>query len=173
MGLGEFAADGAGEGLADFGGGEALAKQVHEFGDGGFGGDVGAVDHSGVTKAVAGVVTAGMDASVDALGNVDYDDARFYGLADGVVKPLCCGAVAGSVGAQDDPFDAGGGELVAECGFGEAGEEVDKHHGGVHGGDGLEGAPAGRTPQGVGVIVYAEAYAAEFGVVVRFEGVEV
>ena len=55
---GEFAADGAAEVVGDFGGGEAEAEEIHELGDGGFGGDVVAGYGSGGNEGVAGGVAA-------------------------------------------------------------------------------------------------------------------
>lgn len=107
---------------------QALPKEVHQLGDGGLRGDVFSVDYSGIGEPVACIIATGMHASVDTLRDVDNHYALLDGGSDCVVKPLSRGCIAGAIGAEHYAFDARGGELVAQGGFGQTREEVDKHH---------------------------------------------
>ena len=97
--FGHFAADGLLHAGGDFAGGEALAEEVHELGDGGLGGEVVAGDDAGVLEAQARQVALLVHTAARALGDVDYHLATVGGLADGVDEPGVDGGVAGAVGA--------------------------------------------------------------------------
>lgn len=81
--FGHFAANGARELLLNVLGGEAGAgEEVGEFGEGGFGGEVQAEDDACAAEDGAGGVDGG-DEAVDALADVDDDDAALdAGLDD-------------------------------------------------------------------------------------------
>ena len=64
-------------------GAEAEAKEEHHFCHGGLEGDVVSGNYTGSTEQVAGLITVGVDASVDALGHVNDNNASLYGIAYG------------------------------------------------------------------------------------------
>ena len=167
-----FAAEVACHVFLDHAGGVAHAEKEHQLGDGCLAGHVVAADDASRRDGVAGLVERAVDAAVDALGDVDDDDAAVHRLAYALDEPGVAGAVAGAVGLEDDTLDAGGVEQVVERLLGHAGIEFEEHDVVVHVGAHLEGARRHRA-QGVGVVLDVEADLGELGIVEALEGVEV
>lgn len=129
---GDLAAERAVEVLLDGLGLEVEAEEVHQLGDGGLAGDVVSADGAGSGEAVAGLVEGAAHTTIDALGDIEDDDAALTGRSDLVDEPLLAGAVASAVGFEDDALDAWRGEQVVQGLRRHAGVELEEHDSGVH-----------------------------------------
>lgn len=124
-------------------------------------------------KHVAGDIAVGVYAAVDALGDVDNNHTALYRRADCVEEPRPCRAVARAIRAQNDTFDIGSVEQMAQHILIESREEIDSHHVAVELVARLERAGMQRVREGVAVVLYAEAYLGKVRIIVAFESIEI
>lgn len=149
---------------------ESEPEQEHQLGHGGLERDVGAVHHTGGAEYVACGIAPGAHAAVGALRDVDYDDTPLHGFSYRFREPRRRGRVARAVGAQHNTFHARRAEHVAQRAFRYSGKDVDGYHVVVHRVVRAHAAAVAVVAvEAFAVVVYAEAYACEFGIVAAAE----
>lgn len=146
--------------------GEAFAKEVHQLGNGSLGGHVMPAYHAGTRQFPACQVAHGVHAPVRALRDVDDDDAAVDRIAYSVCEPFVSRAVARAERFHHYAFDMGSGEQMPHRSLGDAWEQVEYEHVGVHLIVNFQRAAHFLAPQSLLVVLYAEADFGELRIVV-------
>ncbi len=150
----------------------ALTEQEHQFGDGGFGGHVARTNHTHLCHAVAGIVAPHLYGTAHALGDVDDDDAAFYGMFQSCDEPVGGHGVARAEGLHHHATQTGYVQNALNHVATDAGEEHQHHHVGAHLEVRFEGCAVCRVVYVVVRIVDVHTNLGYLGEVGRRKGIE-